>query len=134
MVYTLKKQTINYDKLYLNGESVNIVVRGVCSSNIIESEKKFYFKCKIEDNVLLNTADLFCSQVSEGYSSLKQNDEIFVKLPYRYKRFMIKFHGFSCSDDIIIGNQVEMLIEICGIVKTSLITTCSIKCLEFKRL
>jgi hypothetical protein len=89
-MFTVKKNLI-----YKSGKQFSTLAQCVCTSDVIIHDKKHYINVKIEPNSDLKELDLFCQTTFKNFSSFLKNDIIFVKLPFRYKRYDIKFNNLT---------------------------------------
>ena len=89
-----------------------------CRSNIIEINNRKYINVKVLENLeILKQLDRYCQSNIKNYLQYCNNENIiFVKLPFRYKRFDISFNNLLTSDLFNINESFNCTIKFGGFV------------------
>ena len=61
-----------------------------------------------------------------------RNGTLFVKVPFRYGRYQLKYKGLSTSDDFVAGKKVHCTVELSGVKQEGATHTCCFKLVEFE--
>lgn len=67
----------------------------------------------------------------ENYTSCTNGNKIFVKIPFRYGRFEVKYIGLSSSEDFVNKTNCNCVIELVGVKLINSKNVCCFKLIEF---
>lgn len=103
------------------------------ASGIIQCDHLRYLNINVHQY-----GSLFQSLDSEIKSKLSQcasctnHGKLFVKIPFRYGRYQVKYKGLSTSDDFVAGKKVHCTVELSGLKQEGETHTCCFKLVEFE--
>ena len=110
------------NNILYNNSKFEIQCTVECISNVIEKDKRKYINIKILDNLdVLILFDKYCYSNINIYKSfiVRQEDksvDVFVKLPFRYNRYDIKFNHLMTSECFEINKQFKCILQFGGFI------------------
>lgn len=104
------------------------------ASDVMEFSDKKYIRIRLHGDVLafMNRLEAYCETQLENYKPNTFNDEVFVKLPYRYGKYEIDMA--DCTSEVFRNNEVvrHMQLQVCGVIFIKETPTLSLKLISIK--
>ena len=117
----------NNSKYVVQLNNVNV------ASSVIQCDHMRYMNIHIgKYNDVFNRIEAQLKEKINGSIHVRANNVLFVKLPFRYGRYQIRYQGLSSSEDFTIGKIINCQIELCGVKYLNDIYTCCFKLVEFE--
>ena len=119
-----------------HGRPFSFTTNVVCITDILDINGKKYIRLQLEGGAseMLHNLDTYCSNMFSTYTNTIINESILVKIPYRYKRYEIRYITPASSDDLVEGARIKANLTVAGLYFTGTNCTCSYKLNEISQI